>query len=328
MSTLALSTFRFVGLIILMSCFWSSAAAQTESVTIYNSRDAVGSGQDIPAGVYQVNGKQFAPGEGGQINVSIKVPQGYFIRFCAEKDGTGKCDEFGEGIHNLTSVDFNFIRVWKGEATKPPVPAAATTQTQPPAASGGAVAPLTVFERKAWLGLSQVYRPGMYRSSRGEFGRINDNQVRSVIIQKGFRARFCADEGLNARGSGDCESYEEGKHNLRFANSISFIEVVDLSDRSPEDEKMPVVLYELSSQMGKMQGFDVGTYRASIGQFRKLADDDVLSIHVHDGYRASVCADEPVSGDEGGNCEEFGPGRRNLKNRRAASYLRVWKDSK
>jgi hypothetical protein len=131
------------------------------------------------------------------------------------------------------------------------------------------------------------------------------------------------------RGAGDCEVYdEEGKYNLRFANSISFVEVTVLGDPG-DDEKKPVVLYEDASQAGKMQGFDVGTFNAAKGEFGKLPNDEAASITVRDGYRASVCADEPTNGGgEGSNCEEFGPGKKNLKNRDVASYLRVWKESK
>jgi hypothetical protein len=92
---------------------------------------------------------------------------------------------------------------------------------------------------------------------------------------------------------------------------------------------MPVVLYEDASQAGKMQGFDVGTYLATEGQFRKLPDNLASSISVKSGYRASVCADEPTSTAAApANCEEFTSGRKNLKSRKTASYLRVWKESK
>jgi hypothetical protein len=76
-----------------------------------------------------------------------------------------------------------------------------------------------------------------------------------------------------------------------------------------------------------MQGFDVGAFLASQGHFRKLQNDQALSIAVRAGYRALVCADEPGSGGEPGNCEEVTAGRRNLKNKRSASYLKVWKET-
>ena len=305
-----------------------SQATPAEGVRLFNGRNGEGMSQEIPVGTFQVDGKQLSPGDGKEPNVSVKVSKEYFIRFCAEKTGGGTCEEYGEGTHNLVSADFNFIRVWKGVATPAPATAGTpgTAATSPPLTR--TVPPLVVFEQKNWLGRSQVFGPGLFRSYRGEFGKINDNQVRSVVITKGYRARFCADEGINFRGTGDCEVHEEGKHNLRFANTISVIEVTDLNDTSPGDEKMPVVLYEEVSQLGKMQGFDVGTFLASQGQFRKLPNDQAASIMVKDGYRASVCSDEPAAGGEAANCEEFGPGRKNLKNRKSASYIKVWKDSK
>lgn len=293
-----------------------------EGVLLFNGREGKGLSQPIPVGVFQVSGKQL-----GSTEASVKVSKDFVIRFCADKDGTGKCEEFGEGTHNLTSIDFSFIKVWKGSPTPPATSAPAVVNpTAPPA---GTPPPLIVFEQPHWLGRSQGFAPGMYRSFRGEFGRLNDNQARSIIVAKGYRIRLCADEGLNYRGSGDCEIHEEGKFDLRFANSISFIEVIDLADSSVNDEKMPVVLYEDSSQTGKMQGFDVGVFLASHGQFRKLANNQALSIAVKGGYRASVCADEPpIAGGEGASCEEFGPGKKNLKSKKSASYLKVWKDTK
>ncbi len=298
---------------------------QAEGVKIFAGRDGVGMSQDIPIGTFQVDGKQLSSSDDKGPNVSVKVAKDYFVRFCEQKDGTGKCEEYGEGIHNLLSLEFNFIKVWNGVALERP-PHTNPSGTNPPAAPVSA--PVTVFEQKNWGGRAQIFRPGMYRSFRGEFGKINDNQARSVIVAKGFRARFCSDEGLNFRGSGDCEIHEEGRHNLRFANSVSFIEVTDLADNAVNDEKMPVILYEDQSQTGKMQGFDVGTFFASRSQLRKIGNDQASSITVKEGYRAVVCSDEPASGDEGINCEEFGPGRKNLKNKKAASYLKVWKDTK
>ena len=319
-------SWNFLTVFVLLASAGSALAQATDGVEIVNGKDGVGMSQSIPVGVFQVDGKQLGA------NVSVKVGKGYFVQFCPQKDGSGKCEGFGEGVHNLASTDFSFIRVGTGAlpAATAAVPAATATVAPGPsvtAASRG-VAPLTVYEQKNWGGRAQILGPGMYRSFRGEFGKILDNQARSVIIAKGYKARFCSEEGMNFRGSGDCEIHEEGRHNLRFANSVSFIEVTDLSDTSPADDKMPVVLYEDALQGGKMQGFDEGTYLASAGQFKKLGNDQAQSIRVKDGYRASVCSDEPASGGEPSGCEEFGPGRRDFKSRKTASYLKVWKDSK
>jgi hypothetical protein len=325
MARVTLTVISFLIGIIMVAASVVVASAQdtpVEGVLLFNGRDGKGMSQPIPVGVFQVSGKQLGSNE-----ASVKVGKEYFIRFCAEKDGTGKCEEFGEGTHNLASIDFSFIRVWKGSPTPSAVsaPAAAANPTAPPA---GTPPPLIVFEQLHWLGRSQGFAPGMYRSFRGEFGKLNDNQARSIIVAKGYRVRLCSDEGLNYRGAGDCEVHEEGRHNLRFSNAISFIEVTDLTGSAPDDEKLPVTLYEDASQAGKMQGFDIGTFAASQGQFRKIGDDTASSIAVKDGYRASVCSDEPKAGGEPSTCEEFGPGRKNLKNKKAASYLKVWKDSK
>jgi hypothetical protein len=252
----------------LIAIFATAAKPQVdgiEGVVFFNGRDGTGLAQLIPVGDFQVDGKQLSPDTGKGPNLSVQVSKEYFVRFCAGKDGSGTCEEYGEGTHNLVSADFNFIKVWKGDASRPSAPAAVTGSPATPAtpAPDRSASAILVYEQKNWLGRSQAFGPGMYRSFRGEFGKINDNQARSIVVTKGFRGRFCAEEGLNFRGGGDCEIHEEGRHNLRFANSISFIEVIDLSDNGPDDEKMAVVLFEDSSQTGIMQGFDEGIFFAS-----------------------------------------------------------------
>ena len=295
-----------------------AVAAQSDGATIFNGKDGTGQSQPLPVGTFQVSGKQL-----GSTEASVKVTKDYNVRFCANADGTGKCEEFAEGTHNLTSLEFNFIKVWKGAPT-PAGGAPVSTASAAPASSGPP--PLVVYEQLHWGGRAQTFMPGMYRSFKAEFGKLNDNQARSIVVSKGYRARFCAEEGRNYRGAGDCEIHEEGRHNLRFSNAISFIEVIDLADKSPDDEKLPVVLYEDPSQVGKLQGFDVGTFSASKGDFKKLGNDNAGSIVVKDGYHATVCSDEPAAGGEPGACEEFGPGRKNLKSQKTASYLKVTKD--
>jgi len=304
------SSFFVALLIIAVSAI--SIAAQGDPATavmLFNGRNGTGLNQPIPVGVYQVSGKQLGS------EASVKVSKGFVVKFCAAKDGTGKCEEFGEGTHNLESIDFNFIKVAK---------AGVAAASAPPAAGPP---PLIVYELAHWSGRSQTYAPGMYRAIKGEFGNILNDHAMSIVVAKGYRARFCAEEGFMLRGSGDCEVHEAGRHDLRFATSISFIQVFDLSDTSPEDDKLPVILYEEPGQVGKMQGFDVGTFSASRGEFKKLHDDQALSITVKEGYRATVCKDEPSASGGTADCEEFGPGKKNLKMKRAASYLKVSKAS-
>jgi hypothetical protein len=213
---------------LLILAFSGTALSQdAEGVLVVNGRDGVGPSQNIPVGIFQVDGKQLSQ------NASVKVSKGYFVQFCEKKDGTGKCEAYGEGIHNLTWLEFGFIEVGKGPVPTAKGTAAPTSATAAPVASQNGPPPVTVFERKNWDGRSQVFGPGMYRSYRGEFGKINDNQAMSIIVAKGYKVRLCSDEGINFRGSGDCEIQEEGRNNLRFANTISFIEVIDLNDTSP-----------------------------------------------------------------------------------------------
>lgn len=285
-----------------------SAAGQSlasNAATLFQGPNGTGAGQAVAPGSYKVDGRQLAAAVGKNAVFSVMVSKGSRVRFCedAAANGGGKCEEFGEGIHNLASTNFALIKVWKEQV---------------------ALTPVIVFEAENWLGRSQVYFPGMYRSDRNEFGKINDDMAKSVIVSKGFRARFCEDVGIFARGDGGCEEHTEGRHNLRFADSISFIEVFDLNDKSPPDDSLPVILYEDKSQGGKRQGFDVGMFLASKGQFGKLSDNTASSITVKKGYRASICPDDAPND----NCEDVDAGKRDLRSKDTASFIRVWKEEK
>lgn len=280
-----------------------AAGQSIGGVTLFNGQNGTGTGQEIPVGTFRVDGNQLAAAA-KQSTFSVRVAKGFQVRFCPDVTITSACEAYGEGTHNLRSLSFTVITV--------------SREARP--------APVVVYEAPNWSGRSQVYLPGMYRSDRNEFGNIGDNLARSAIVGKGFRVRFCVDEGISARGAGDCEEHEEGRHNLRFANSISFIEVIDLSDKSPADDKQPVVLYEDRGQVGKRQGYDVGVFVASLGQLGKIRNDTASSIQVKDGYRALVCPDEFSGDSRPPKCEEFRSGRHNLRENDAASYLKVWKE--
>ncbi len=301
-SKLTFCLFIFVQFAVLTT----ATAAQSKSagsVTLFQGPNATGVGQDIPPGAYLVSGKQLAAAQKDPV-FSVRVPAGFRVRFC-EKSATGvpdKCEEYSEGTHNLKSVNFTFINVW-AEVTVTSVP------------------PVVVFEGANWSGRTQIFGPGMYRADRNEFGKINNDMAMSAIVAKGYKVRFCIEEGKWGRGAGDCEVHEEGRHNLRFADSISFIEVFDLSDKSPADESMPVILFEDTGQAGKMQGFDVGVYTAGGKQLGKISEDTASSVKVKSGYRVTICPDETP----GDRCEEFGEGKHDLKQKDSASYLKVWK---
>ncbi|CAN5333649.1 hypothetical protein BH10ACI3_BH10ACI3_05780 [soil metagenome] len=309
------------------------AAAQNTGippVILFNAADGKGEGQAIPAGVFKVDAKQL-----GSTAISVTVAKGFVVKFCQtpgpNNDGGGKCEEYAQGTYNLLSVDFTYVRVAPEHPAAPitlnPVPADPPNRPVAPPVRATVAPPMIVYEAMNWGGRSQTFTPGMYRFNRAEFGHINDNMAMSVVIAPGFRGRFCTDEGVWARGTGDCEEHDDGKFNLRFANSISFIEVIDLKDKSPADDKMPVTLYEDKDQGGKRQGFDEGIFVASLGQLGKVANDTASSVTVKSGYRVMVCGDEVINGSPE-KCEEYGPGKHDLNNNNAASYVKVWKSEK
>lgn len=299
--TFCLLVFSHFALLISVLTAQTSGVA---SVILFQGPNATGAGQEIPLGSYRVSGKQLAAAIKDPV-FSVSVPRGVRVRFCevSETGVPGKCEEFSDGTHDLRSVNFTLIKVWADAA--------------------GTVPPVTVFEGANWSGRTQIFGPGMYRADRNEFGKVNNDMAMSAVIARGFKVRFCVDEGKWGRGAGDCEIHEEGRHNLRFADSISFIEVIDLSDKSPSDESMPVILFEDTGLAGKMQGFDVGIFTAGKKQFGKIADDTASSVKVRSGFRVLICPDETP----GDRCEEFGEGKYDLKQKDSASYLKVWKSA-
>ena len=297
----------FLVLIIVVLLAGMSALAQgpTKAITLYQLPNGGGAGQDIPVGTYRVSGKQLSTGIKEAV-FSVRVANGFRVKFCDDDGQAGKtggsCEEFGGGTHNLRSLNFTFIMIWAEVAVT-------------------SVPPVVVFEGANWSGRTQIFGPGMYRADRNEFGKINNDMAMSAIVAKGYKVRFCIEEGKWGRGAGDCEVHEEGRHNLRFADSISFIEVFDLSDKSPADESMPVILFEDTGQAGKMQGFDVGVFAAGGKQFGKISEDTASSVKVKSGYRVMICPDQAP----GDRCEEFGEGKHDLRQKDSASYLKVWK---
>jgi hypothetical protein len=315
-----------ISFLLVVSAAMAVSAQTAASVGLYQGPGAKGTPQEIAPGIYAVKAGVMGAPEGKTTGFSVRVPAGLMIRFCENagtgNEGGGTCEEFGEGAHDLRSqAEVNYIRVWKPGAATAAVPAASPGPVRPAEPIG-----VVVYEAPSLQGLSQGFGPGMYRSFKGEFGKILDNKAVSAVIAKGYRVRFCVDEGIWNRGAGDCEEHDAGRvDNLRFADSISFIEVIDLNDPRPKEDTFPVVLYEDGDQGGKMQGFDVGMFLARAGEFRKLGGASPSSIRVKKGYRATVCSDESAPPE---SCEEFGPGKFNLRKRPVAIYIKVLKTDK
>lgn len=301
-------------------------------VVVYDQRNGGGTSQAFNNGEYLNNRGQFGSLRNDSAS-SVSVDPGYRVRFCEAEgrgSGSGRCEEFGEGYHNLRYANSaSYIRVWNvrgGGGWNP--------GGNNPGLGGRGV---TVYDDRDYRGASQTYGPGRYLNSSGQLGRIRNDEASSIRVDRGFRVRLCESEG-GGFGSGQCEEYNEGSYNLRLNDEASYIEVrragggwIGGGGWNPGPGSGGgigsydvVVVYSESNQRGEQQTFGVGTFRNDLNQFGSIRNDDATSISVPRGYRVRICENEG-GGRGGGRCEEYGQGQRNLRYNDTMSWIRVWR---
>lgn len=294
-------------------------------VVVYDQRDGQGRSQAFDIGVYRNDRRQLGT-IGNDRATSVEVPTGYRVRFCDNEgrgNGAGRCEEFGAGYHNLRySNTASFIRV-----------------TGPLGGGGGGWNPggargVTVFDDRDFNGRSQTFGVGRYLNVRGQLGAIRNDEASSVIVERGYRVRFCESEGTGY-GSGRCDEYGEGRFNLRLNDEASYIEVQRTgggwnpggggwNPGGGGNVGNAVIVYSERNQGGDQQAFGVGTFRNDLRQLGNIKNDDATSVFVPQNFRVRICASEG-GGRGSGRCEEYGPGSRNLRYNDEMSYIRVWR---
>ena len=182
--------------------------------------------------------------------------------------------------------------------------------------------------------MRQTFSDGVYRFIDGNFGRLANDTASSIYVPTGYRIKLCENEGRGPYGE-RCEEYGAGDHNLRFQNSASSIEVrrggggwqIGNYNNGGDVDERGVMVYVDRDERGTSQLFEVGTFRADQGQLGQVGNDRASSVWVANGYRVQLCESEPRGfGNVGtGRCEEYGPGRYNLRYDNSASYIRVWR---
>lgn len=330
----------FCSLVIALCISLSAVVATAQGwgggpVVVYDQRDGRGNSQSFDVGEFR-NDRGELGRLGNDRATSVEVPTGYRVRFCEREgrngNGDGRCEDFGAGYHNLRYSNIaSYIRVWG-----------------PPGSSGGwggsggiGGQGVVVYDDRDFRGASQSFGPGRYLSGAGQFGRLRNDEASSVIVSRGYRVRLCEDEGDRGVGAGRCDEYTEGRFNLRLNDEASYIEVQRVGGwgsgggwgggsgggwggGSGGGNNETVIVYSDRNQGGDQQSFGVGTFRNDLGELGNLRNDDATSIYVPRGYRVRLCAGEG-GGRGSGNCEEYGPGRRNLRYNDQASYIRVWR---
>ena len=349
---------RILFLSVLLTCCLAAAPvlvnAQWDNgpVAVYEERDGRGSGQSFNVGTYRADRGQLGSLRNDKAS-SVYVANGYRVRLCENEgrgnNGEGRCEEWGPGNHNLQYQDTaSFIRVtgsgWNGRGGGWNGGGGNGGRGGGGGNYGGNVRNngVTVFEGRDYQGREYFFGVGHYLAGAGQFGGLKNDEASSVIVPRGFKVKFCENEGTDARGSGRCEEYNEGRYNLRYNDQASFIEVQKSGSGwgnwggggngggnggggydSPSYNRNSVVVFANTNQGGTAQEFGVGTFRNDQRQLGRLRNDDAESVYVPRGYRVRLCDGE--GGGVGGEpCEEFGPGTFNLINRNKTSYIRVW----
>ena len=294
-------------------------------VIVYDGRDGVGASQTFGVGEFRNDRSQLSTIRNDRAS-SVFVEQGYRIRLCETEaySGGGRCEEFGPGYHNLRYDNTaSYIRVSRSGASG--------------GGWGGGSAGgrgVTVYDDRDYRGASQSFGPGRYLNEAGQLGAIRNDEASSVIVDRGYRVRFCENEGTG-NGGGRCEEYNEGRYNLRLNDEASYIEIRRTGGGwgggsgdggwgggTGGGNNEVVIVYSDRNQGGDEQTFGVGTYRNDQNGLGNIKNDDAGSIMVPRGCRVRIC-DSEGGGRGSGVCEEYGPGSRNLRYNDKMSYIRV-----
>lgn len=339
-----------LSLLLLFSCFVFSSIAVTaqwgnDPVIVYDLTNGRGASQGFNVGEYRNDRGQLG-GIGNDRASSVYVAEGFSVRICEAEgrgNGSGRCEQYGAGYHNLMySNTMSYIQVsgngsgWGGNG--------GNWGGNNNGIGGNGV---TVYDDRDYRGASQKFGPGRYLNSGGGLGAIRNDEASSVIVERGYKVRFCESEG-GGNGAGKCEEYGEGRYNIRLNDEASYIEVTRTgggwgggnggwggnggsgggwgggSGNGGNNNGNRVIVYSEKDQRGDEQSFSTGTFRNDRGQLGNIRNDDATSIFVPRGYRARVC--EKEGGYNGaGRCEEYGPGSYNLRYNDEMSFIRVWR---
>lgn len=304
-------------------------------VIVYDLANGGGRSQNLNVGEHRNDRGQLGT-IGNDRASSVFVSAGYQVRLCDSErnNGSGRCEEFGEGYHNLRySNSASYISVTGGGGSGGGWGGGGGTGI------GGRG--VTVYDDRDYRGAQQSFGPGRYSNSAGQLGSIRNDEASSVVVERGFRVRFCESEG-SGNGSGKCDEYGEGRYNLRLNDEASFIEVQRTGGwgggsgggwgggsgggwgGGSGGNNQDVIVYSERNQGGDQQTYSVGIYRNDQGSLGNIKNDDATSIFVPRGYRVRIC-DGEGGGRGSGNCEEYGPGTRNLRYNDRMSFIRVWR---
>jgi hypothetical protein len=327
MTTFGRITVSAILCVISLSLFSEDSFAQRWAdgpVVVYEQRDGRGRSESFNVGEYRFNRNEFGRLRNDSA-ASVYVAAGYQVRLCDSEgwngQGGGNCEEYGPGNHNLRYRNTaSYISVWGG--------------------SGGGWGGgdrrrdgVTVYEDRDQRGNFETFDVGTYANNAGQLGRLGNDRASSIEVDRGYRVRLCDSEGWG-NGGGRCEEYGEGRYNLRYSDTASFIEVRRGAGGGwgggrrddPQGFGRGVTVFDDRDFRGNYETFEVGRYLNNSGGLSGIGNDRASSIIVDPGYSVRLCENEGF-GDGGGRCEEYGPGRFNLRYNDTASYIEVRRGS-
>ncbi len=180
-----------------------------------------------------------------------------------------------------------------------------------------------IFEGRDYQGKSANFGVGTYNANNGPLNGIGNDTASSIQVPAGYKVKLCSTEGTKREGAGDCEEYGEGNFNLRYARQASWVKVW-LAGNETQNESVGVTVFEGRDYQGKSAIFGNGTFNANNGPLNGIANDSASSVIVPNGFMVRICEHEGSNNAGGGNCEEYGEGRYNLKYPKQASWIKVW----
>jgi hypothetical protein len=314
-------------------------------VVVSDQSDGRGTTQAFDVGEYRNDRNQFGSLRNDSA-ASVYVANGYRVRFCEteSRNGSGRCEEFGPGTHNLRYAgSASYIQVsgrgWNGNNNGGGWGNNNGNNNGNGNNNNGRA--VTLFDDRDFRGASQSFDSGRYLNSRNQFGGIGNDRASSVVVDRGFSVRICDSEGGGA-GSGRCEEYGPGSYNLRYSDSASYIEVRRGNSGgwggnngngngngnggwNGGNDDRGVTVFSERDQDGDQQQYGAGIFRNDRRSLGNIKNDDASSIFVPRGYRVRVC-DSEAGGVGGGSCEEYGPGSYNLRYNDRMSFIRVWRN--
>ncbi|CAN5464908.1 hypothetical protein BH10ACI2_BH10ACI2_24490 [soil metagenome] len=200
---------------------------RANGVTIFADTNFRGSDYFFGVGRYLAGAGQF----GGLKNDdagSVIVPRGYRVKLCEDEgtqaSGSGRCEEYSEGRFNLRYNDkASYIEVQK---------AGFGWGNWGNNGNGNGNGSnnnynrnlVVVFSDRNQNGTDQEFGVGTFRNDLGQLGRLRNDDAGSVYVPRGYRVKFCEGEG-GGIGSGRCEEYGQGMHNLQYNDKASYIRV-------------------------------------------------------------------------------------------------------